>query len=1464
MKKTISFLMASVMLISMLTVSPAYAMEANCVVNEVFDDYAFNAQTFSENIKVVSGLNTRAVERKGTDKALYSEMYGNAVKITVPLAKLYDKTVFTYDIRIDGKVEGNILDLKSGNPVFRYLSGGGISLDTDKKIGGYTSGKWDTYAVAVNFKSGTYDLYVNGKMLFADRYFYSTPKTVKEFSFVFSPLNEDEKSCVYLDNIRVYEGETVLPASSFETKVRETAVENFTEKTDKVTYDKIFLDSNGRDGISPSFTQKEDTIARWESVPGENRDSMHFVKEGKNDVYADISTGLPEDCTKFVIECDVYPGIRENTTANICTMYGYDGLNSQIMKIYQGGGRFIIGGDETFSGELPIGKWSHVSVVVNLISGTCDGYVNGVLKATGATLQNGGCVPSKIRVGFPGTSATGYNEVYYRNYKIYEGDKLREFDDEDTPAVEITDEVQFTSILESNERVKSFLQYDTVFATSNSKCYINKEKKDYSAFSAEPFTNEDGVLFVPSDIMATAFSLNEAKGDASLTLGKYTFANGSNECKTATGTVKLDADAVLKDGIWYIPAESFCRDALGKYVYTDERGYMLVSDEERNYKNNSSNIWEISDSIHKYIHFDRPDGNEIYDAVKSSEVFGKHPRMLATKEEFQKLSARFQTDKELLDIYKSFLVSCEASITQPLSKYDKPDGLRLYGAIVTSATLINRLGTAYQLTGDAKYAERAWQEIENILSWNDWNCDAHYLDTGEAVPFIAVGYDCIYEYLTPDRRALFTKRFQELYLDYAVGACMGTSKFTLHDSRNTASNWGAVCGSGMLHAAFLLIDEEDENSLLTKKCKFLASQVIQSLEFPLGQIFPNGTTTEGFVYWDYYLTSLSRATDLLVRMCSDDYSLLSAPGFDKSVDYGLYGQTAIGAWPYSETAMDLGVYFPMSMFLYSKLTGDDEKIQVLEAVKNELNIAGSVNYLLWNGGNLKDTKINYPLDYYAPGDEISVMKSSWTDKNAIYLGALGGTTSITKSHFDKGTFLFEALGERWFIDLGKDNYDINDNGTYWHEELRNRLYRLRTEGHNCLVINPTPDNFGQEADVAAKVIRHESSDRGSISVYDLTDIYGDRTNGYIRGFYMCDDRDAVMIQDEVSLNAGSELYWFAHTKANAELLPDRKSVILKQNGKEIKVEFYTNLDNWTLDVVDAEPLSEKTKAEGEYSREGIRKLQLKSSNVSGNVTICAKITPVDENIIQMPIDWKPVSEWKIPEGSISKPELSVIKMNGTQIADFNPATKKYVINLPYGSAVPVFEAYSDNCKVQITQPQSLMDECIIHVTNDEGRTAIYRVSFELEIVVANKLSNALPEAGLPSGAKLIKASSVRASDEPQKDHTAPCATDGDFSTSWTSDKDGEFIELDLGSVADFDGVALSFLYGNTRTYKFEILYSEDKQNYTRVFNGDSSGKTAENEILKIPGKARYIRLVGHFNSESNWNNLAEFHAYKEN
>ena len=54
---------------------------------------------------------------------------------------------------------------------------------------------------------------------------------------------------------------------------------------------------------------------------------------------------------------------------------------------------------------------------------------------------------------------------------------------------------------------------------------------------------------------------------------------------------------------------------------------------------------------------------------------------------------------------------------------------------------------------------------------------------------------------------------------------------------------------------------------------------------------------------------------------------------------------------------------------------------------------------------------------------VALMRTSWTDTNAIYVAMKGGSPSVNHGHMDVGSFIMEANGERWAMDFGMQDYN---------------------------------------------------------------------------------------------------------------------------------------------------------------------------------------------------------------------------------------------------------------------------------------------------------------------------------------------------------------------------------------------------------------------------------------------------------
>ncbi len=127
------------------------------------------------------------------------------------------------------------------------------------------------------------------------------------------------------------------------------------------------------------------------------------------------------------------------------------------------------------------------------------------------------------------------------------------------------------------------------------------------------------------------------------------------------------------------------------------------------------------------------------------------------------------------------------------------------------------------------------------------------------------------------------------------------------------------------------------------------------------------------------------------------------------------------------------------------------------------------------------------------------------------------------------------------------------------------------------------------------------------------------------------------------------------------------------------------------------------------------------------------------------------------------------------------------------------------------------------------------------------LSNIVP---LP-----IAAASASAARDP---YVAPNSIDGDMTTRWAAEGDGQWLMFDLGATATVGEIAIAWVKGNERTASFSVEVSPDGNTWNEVFTGNSSGNTTALESYSFAfATARYVRIAGYGNSSNRWNNIAE-------
>ena len=521
-----------------------------------------------------------------------------------------------------------------------------------------------------------------------------------------------------------------------------------------------------------------------------------------------------------------------------------------------------------------------------------------------------------------------------------------------------------------------------------------------------------------------------------------------------------------------------------------------------------------------------------------------HPRLFADAAGFAALRARAETDafvKRGVDY-----VRAHADDLLPLKPSTRVmEGKRLLGVSRRALERINTLALAYRLFGNRAHLDRAVAELRAVCAFENWN-PSHFLDVAEMSLAVATGYDWLYNDLDAATRAELAAGLRAKGLDAARKPAWW---ITAHN------NWGQVCHAGILAAALALAEENPAETAC------FVQRVLDQLPISMSVYAPRGNFPEGPGYWQYATDFNVVALTLLMDTVGSDFGLLAQPGFRETADYldlvtGPSGRTFnyadggdirgtdMASWWFARRLNRPGVlpYFETEAYrkfcARRKGRGNRMFAYGLFEVRAPAGNAKTALPRAWEGGG------SVP---------IAVLRSNWTDPRALFVGFKGGSPSSSHGHMDGGSFVFEAKGVRWAVDLGAENYHKIESlglklwGLHQNSE-RWKIYRLNAWSHNELVL----DNCAQNVKGFGKVLEAREEDGALSAALDLTSLYTNATHVARRGV-MAADGSRFEIRDVVrGLRAGAPIRWAMVTRAKAEVAADG-ALVLREKGETLRL-----------------------------------------------------------------------------------------------------------------------------------------------------------------------------------------------------------------------------------------------------------------------------------------------------------------------
>lgn len=349
----------------------------------------------------------------------------------------------------------------------------------------------------------------------------------------------------------------------------------------------------------------------------------------------------------------------------------------------------------------------------------------------------------------------------------------------------------------------------------------------------------------------------------------------------------------------------------------------------------------------------------------------------------------------------------------------------------------------------------------------------------------------------------------------------------------------------------------DDDPAITKKALEPVGKLFSK---GVAQFSPGGVWPEGLEAGDVVMDSVAMVLQTLRSACGTDFGLSVLEGVPQIGAVRMqftgptrqvfnYGDTRtaaltrawVGSW-LSGVHGNPGV--PAAISLPAK--GE-------EAVNTAafLDVAGQ---LMYHNPQAAGYGAEAPLDFVTAGGEAAALRSAW-DPTAMFLAFKGGHNVVPTAQLDIGSFVLDAGGVRWGVELGAEDDKAPGFNPAADRAKRYGLYLEGTKGQNTLVFiggkdddeqpkkpaikgapaakGPPPAIPGcQDLDAKAAISGFNSTPERGIAVLNMTDAYH-KVKSASRGAMMVRGAQPyLLLQDDLVIKGTSDVDWQMHTKSD--------------------------------------------------------------------------------------------------------------------------------------------------------------------------------------------------------------------------------------------------------------------------------------------------------------------------------------------
>lgn len=505
------------------------------------------------------------------------------------------------------------------------------------------------------------------------------------------------------------------------------------------------------------------------------------------------------------------------------------------------------------------------------------------------------------------------------------------------------------------------------------------------------------------------------------------------------------------------------------------------------------------------------------------------PTILLTPERVSQMKSMYNSDDEYRNLIAFLDRSLNARSLQsdlqgkaPLAQARRVQWGVLMGSVV------------WKVTDNRTAGDKALEALRagaNLPAFKD----VDYAATSELMAGLAIGYSMFYDRLSDSERRDILAKLSERGFRWA------------RKQKTNRAYWTTINENGptVAYASLLLAsvvapstdrDARDQRSLFSAQAPLLRTAYGHT-----------GGSAEGVMYWNYVAYSVllaeTAARDAGQPVSSSDSILARmSPSFPTYV----YGPTGM-AFNYGdapENPLPAPISFissqPGDHYWYRKYVNDSLRVKSRGWFWEEYRYL-ALAAILWDRQGSASDLARMPLDkLFTADDVVGTMRQSFTDPNSAFIAYRGGSSAGVHSQLDQGSFVYEADGVRWIVDLGqemaRDDYYDKTKGGRWN------WLRASSEGHSLLLANG-----GSRPGREAPSMEFSGSGNSPYGMLDLGSAYG--MGDYNRVFQLIDRREA-QIKDQIGDGLRGGGRWQAITKADVSV--SGSTATLRQSGKSAR------------------------------------------------------------------------------------------------------------------------------------------------------------------------------------------------------------------------------------------------------------------------------------------------------------------------